>query len=94
MKTGATEKGASEKQPPAKASLAAAPHLFTHPPILMKNKATPFGMLSLVLLALPVAKAAVVQTNAGTGDGTIPGGTFAPLANNLLATNLLPPWSH
>ncbi len=53
----------------------------------MKNKATPFGMLSLVLLALPVAKAAVVQTNFGTGDGTIPGGTFAS-AGNLLFSNL------
>ena len=45
-------------------------------------------MLSLVLLALPVAKAAVVPTNFGTGDGTTPGGALAPLANNLLATNL------
>jgi MYXO-CTERM domain-containing protein len=54
----------------------------------MKNKATPFGMLSLVLLALPVAKAAVVrQTNFGTGDGTTPGGAFVS-AGNLLATNL------
>ena len=44
-------------------------------------------MLSLVLLALPVAKAAVVQTNFGTGDGTIPGGTFAS-AGNLLVSNL------
>jgi hypothetical protein len=53
----------------------------------MKNKATPFGMLSLVLLALPVAKAAVIQTNFGTGDGTTPGGAFSS-AGNLLATNL------
>ena len=44
-------------------------------------------MLSLVILALPVAKAAVVQTNFGTGDGTIPGGTFAS-AGNLLVSNL------
>lgn len=75
------------QQPPAKASCAAPPRLFTHPPILMKIKATPFGMLSLVLLALPVAKAAVVQTNFGTGDGTTPGGAFVS-AGNLLATNL------
>jgi MYXO-CTERM domain-containing protein len=54
----------------------------------MKIKATPFGMLSLVLLALPVANAAVVsQTNFGTGDGTTPGGAFVS-AGNLLATNL------
>jgi MYXO-CTERM domain-containing protein len=53
----------------------------------MKNKATPFGMLSLVLLALPVAKAAVIQTNFGTGDGTTPGGAFVS-TGNLLATNL------
>jgi MYXO-CTERM domain-containing protein len=53
----------------------------------MKIKATPFGMLSLVLLALPVAKAAVVQTDVGTGDGTTPGGAFVS-AGNLLATNL------
>jgi MYXO-CTERM domain-containing protein len=52
----------------------------------MKNKATPFGMLSLVLLALPVAKAAVIQTDFGTGDGTTPGGAFVS-AGNLLATN-------
>ena len=53
----------------------------------MKNKATPLGMLSLVLLSLPVANAAVIQTNFGTGDGTTPGGAFAS-AGNLLATNL------
>jgi hypothetical protein len=41
----------------------------------------------LVLLALPVAKAAVIQTNFGTGDGTTPGGAFSS-AGNLLATNL------
>jgi MYXO-CTERM domain-containing protein len=53
----------------------------------MKIKATPFGMLSLVLLALPVANAAVVRINFGTGDGTTPGGAFSS-AGNLLATNL------
>jgi MYXO-CTERM domain-containing protein len=53
----------------------------------MKIKATPFGMLSLVLLALPVANAAVVRINFGTGDGTTPGGAFVS-AGNLLATNL------
>jgi hypothetical protein len=53
----------------------------------MKNKATPFGMLSLVLLALPVAKAAVIQTDFGTGDGTTPGGAFSS-AGNLLSSNL------
>jgi MYXO-CTERM domain-containing protein len=53
----------------------------------MKIKATPFGMLSLVLLTLPVAKAAVIQTNFGTGDGTTPGGAFSS-AGNLLSSNL------
>ncbi len=53
----------------------------------MKNKATPFGMLSLVLLSLPVAKATVVQTGFGTGDGTTPGGAFVS-AGNLLVSNL------
>lgn len=53
----------------------------------MKNKATPFGMLFLVLLALPVANAAVIQTNFGTTGATTPGGAFVS-AGNLLATNL------
>ena len=53
----------------------------------MKNNAVPFGLLSLVLLALPAAKAAVIQTNFGTGDGTTPGGAFVS-AGNLLVSNL------
>jgi hypothetical protein len=53
----------------------------------MKNKATPFGMLSLILLTLPVANAAVIQTNFGTIDGTTPGGAFVSVGN-LLVSNL------
>ena len=53
----------------------------------MKNIALPCGILSLILLALPIAKAAVIQTNFGTGDGTTPGGAFSS-AGNLLSSNL------
>jgi hypothetical protein len=53
----------------------------------MKNKATPFGILALVFLAMPVANAAVIQTNFGTGDVTIPGGAFVS-EGNLLSSNL------
>ena len=53
----------------------------------MKNIALPCGILSLILLALPVAKAAVVQTNFGTGDGTTTGGAFSS-AGNLLSSHL------
>lgn len=53
----------------------------------MKNIALPCGILSLILLALPVAKAAVIQTNVGTDDGTTPGGAFSS-AGNLLSSNL------
>jgi hypothetical protein len=46
-------------------------------------------LLSLLFgwLSLPLAKAAIIQTNTGTGDGTTPGGALAT-TGNLLATNL------
>jgi hypothetical protein len=41
------------------------------------------------LLALPaLAAGAVVQTNYGTGDGSLPGGSAIVAANNLLSTSL------
>lgn len=54
----------------------------------MIDKIHRFVTLGSVLLALPVANAAVIQTNASTSDGTSPGGALVT-AGNLLASNLL-----
>jgi hypothetical protein len=63
----------------------------------MRNKATSLAILACILLELPVANAAVIQTNynstLGTGGGTFtsvntPGGAF-DAAGNLLSSNLV-----
>lgn len=55
----------------------------------MKTHPTPcpFRILMAALFVVPLSQAAVVQTKTGTGDGSIPGGTFVT-TGNLLATHL------
>jgi hypothetical protein len=55
---------------------------------LLRRKIVPVAWLVLTILVTPAVQASIIQTNSGTGDGTVPGEAF-DATGNILATSVV-----